>query len=217
MRPLAELPPRSSGDRTPGALRAEDLDAFGTILDAVGGGPVLVTGAGECPAVVSAGLASAAAALGTRTALLECDLASPSLAAALGLSQAPGLAEYIRHEAEAPQILQPLMVAGPASAKATGPLVCVVAGRPPSWLTENPIDSEEFRHAVSSLRDAYQLVVLHGPLLRDESGALPTIAGEADSMIACVDAQFAAGMSNRRLNKGLRRLPARNAGVVICN
>jgi MinD-like ATPase involved in chromosome partitioning or flagellar assembly len=217
VKPLAELPPRPQQALSPGTLRSEDLDAFGAILTEVGPGPVLVTGTGECPRVVSAGLASAAAALGTRTALLECDLAAPSLAAALGLAPAPGLAEYLRHEAEAPQILQPLMLAGPASAKATGPLVCVVAGEPPASAASNPIDDDDFRHAVARLRDGYQLVVLQGPTLRDESGALPTIADEADSLVACVDESLASGISARRLRKGLRRLPARNAGVVVCN
>jgi Mrp family chromosome partitioning ATPase len=217
VRPLAELPPRPQGALRPGTLRSEDLDAFGTILTEVGAGPVLITGAGGWPRTVSAGLASAAAALGTRTALLECDLAAPSLAAELGLAAAPGLAEYLRHEAEAPQILQPLMLAGPASARATGPLVCVVAGEPSASATPNPIDDDDFRHAVARLRDGYQLVILHGPTLGDESGALPTIAAEADSLVACVDESLASGLSARRLRKRLRALPARNAGVVVCN
>ena len=136
---------------------------------------MLVTGGGEGPLVVSIGIASAAAAAGTRTALVECDLARPALADALGLNPAPGLHEYLRRDAEAPDILQPLVLAGPASANASGPLVCVVGGEPgPDGAT--PIAGPDFRHAVSKLRRAYDLVVLHGPPLGDISGALPAAA-----------------------------------------
>ena len=66
---------------------------------------------------------------GRRTVLVECDLARPRLAADLGLAPGPGLHEYLRWEAEAAEILQPLVLAGPAAAGAGEPLVCIAAGR----------------------------------------------------------------------------------------
>ena len=49
-----------------------------------------------------------------------------------------------------------------------------------------PIDSADFRHAVAKLRSGYDLVVLHGPPLGDESGALQAAASEAELVLACV-------------------------------
>ena len=65
------LLPRRAGR---GTLRRRDLEVFGAILADHGRGALLVTGAGDGPLALSTGLASAAAARGTRTALLECDL-----------------------------------------------------------------------------------------------------------------------------------------------
>ncbi|HEY5976747.1 MAG TPA: hypothetical protein VIT85_02730 [Solirubrobacterales bacterium] len=213
MKPLAEIAARGGSELGSGALRSEDLEAFSTISAEVGSGPLLVTGSGDAPLAVATGLAAAAAAAGTRTALLECDLVDPVLAPALGLAAAPGLQEYLRLEAEAPELLQPLVLAGPASGKAVEPLVCIVAGAVDGAAPVS-VDSEHFRHAVAKLRDGYELVVLLGPPLGDQSGALATIAAEADSTLACVGSELARGRSGRRLAKGMRRLPARSAGIV---
>ena len=62
------------------------------------------------------------------------------------------------------------MLAGPASAGASGPLICVVAGEPDE--EPEPVPLEGLRHALAKLRHAYELVVLHGPPLGDESGTL---------------------------------------------
>jgi len=213
VRPLATIAPRGEDEPDSGTLRRDDLEAFSKISAEVGAGPVLVTGAGPGRLALATGLAAASAAAGARTALLECDLAEPSLAGALGLEPAPGLQEYIRLEAEAPELLQPLVLGGPATGKAIEPLVCIVAGEP-GGESPAPTDSEHFRHAVGRLRSAYQLLVLLGPPLGDESGSLVRVAAAADSTVACVDASLADGRSGRKLAKGLRKLPTRNAGVV---
>ncbi len=215
MKPLAELAARAPNEGRSGALRRADLDAFATILGEVGGGAVLVTGAGEGPRAASMGLASAATARGTHTVLVDCDLAEPSLAGALGLAEEPGLHEYLRAQAKAPEILQSLVLAGPAAAKATSPLVCVSAGAPAEDGAV-PVDSEHFRHAVSKLRSGYELVVLHGPPLGDRSGALRAIAEQSDSVLACVGRGLASGRAGRKLKRSLRDLPAaRTAGIVV--
>jgi Mrp family chromosome partitioning ATPase len=213
VKPLAEIAPRPEDELGRGALRSEDLEALSAISGAAGSGPLLVTGAGEGPLAVATGLAAASAASGTRTVLVECDFADPVLAVTLGLAPAPGLHEYQRVEAEAPQLLQSLVLAGPASGEATEPLVCIVAGE---GTVEGPAspDSEHFRHAVSKLRSGYESVILLGPPLGDESGSLATIAAAADSVVTCVGPALLGGRSGRRLAKSLRRLPARNAGVV---
>jgi MinD-like ATPase involved in chromosome partitioning or flagellar assembly len=94
--------------------------------------------------------------------LLECELVEPGLAEALGLATAPGLHEYLRGIADSGEILKPVALAGPGSAGASEPLVCVVAGRPASDGAVL-LDSERFRHAVTGLSDAYELLVIDGP------------------------------------------------------
>jgi Mrp family chromosome partitioning ATPase len=211
---LAEIPARSPGAVRAGTLRGPDIDVFGELLGKLRGS-VLVTGtAEEGVLALSTGLASVAASQGIRTALLECDFEVPVLAGALGLSSVPGLHEYLLEEAEAPEILQPLVLAGPAAAKANGPLICVVAGEPapdPAAL----VGSEGFRHAAERLRHAYELVVVHGPPLDGKGTALESVAGEADTVLACVDRERASGRSGRALKKALRRLPAQTAGTVL--
>jgi Mrp family chromosome partitioning ATPase len=208
---IAEIRARSSGDPRAGSLGRRDLESFARILDAHGRGVLLVTGAGDGPLSLSTGLAAASAARGTRTALLECDLASPALAGALGLEEGPGLGEYIRGETESRRILQSLVLAGPASAGATAPLICIVAGAPDD---AGPLDAGAFRHALEKLRHAYELVVVQGPPLADESGILREAATSADGVLACVGPQLLAGRSGRKLGKVLKRLPASLAGVV---
>ncbi len=185
MKVLAEIPPRSSPDLRPGTLRRSDLEAFGGLLEELRGTrAVLMTGTGPSRREVAAGLAAAAAAAGTRTALLECDLVDPGLADALGLAHAPGLHEYLRGTVEAEDILRPVILAGPGSAEATEPLVCVVAGRPSA---EGPrlFASDAFARALAGLRATYDLVVIDGPPLRDEH-SLRAVLAQADSTIACV-------------------------------
>ena len=130
------------------------------------------------------GLAEAATADGRRVALLECDLASPGLAGSLGLSTTPGLHEYLRGEAEAAQILQPLVLAGPASGRATEPLACIVAGKPepePAAL----LDSDRCIHATGKLRRAYDLLVIDGPPAGADTGPLRALADQVDATIVC--------------------------------
>lgn len=185
MKVLAEIPPRSSPDLRPGTLRRADLDAFGGVLRELDGArAVLLTGVAGCRRETSAGLAAAAAAGGTRTALLECDLVEPGLAEALGLAGAPGLHEHLRGTATAEDVLKPVVLAGPGSAAATEPLVCVVAGRPSA---EGPrlFASGAFAQALAGLRAAYDLVVIDGPPLRDEQSLRPLLT-LVDSTIACL-------------------------------
>jgi Mrp family chromosome partitioning ATPase len=200
---LAQIPARSSPDLRTGTLRRSDLEAFDRLLEELRAARVvLMTGEGTSRRSTAAGLAAAAAAAGTRTALLECDLAEPALADALGLAAAPGLHEYLRGSADAKAILKPVVLAGPGSSSATEPLVCVVAGRP---TVDGPhlFAADAFGRALSGLRQAYDLVVIDGPGL-DQLDALTLAMTHADTTIAC----FARTESKRRL-------PVRVAGVVI--
>lgn len=214
MKVLAEIAaPSPSGVRA-GALRRRDHDAFDGLLSGLdGAGSVLVTGTAGAMQAGAIALAGTAAAAGTRTALLECELADPRLAGELGLAAAPGLHEYLRQEVDPSRILQPLALAGPGTERATEPLVCVVAGRPSA---DGPalLASAGLRQALGRLRSVYELVVVCGPSLRGEAGQLQGVAAQADAALACVGRSEARGRSARRLKRHLRELPTEVAGVI---
>ncbi len=180
---LAELPAGAGESVRPGALSRAELAPLDGLLKAMGDARVLLATGVEAKSALALGLATVAAAEGRRTALVECDLALPSLAPRVGLAPTPGLREYLSQEAEAPQVLQPLVLAGPASGRAVAPLTCVVAG----GQVEDGLpllDSEGFRHAVAKLRSAYDLLVLDGPSL-DEVPSLLAVSACADRTLAC--------------------------------
>ena len=204
MKVLGEIPALGPTDLRAGTLRRCDQEAFGGLLAELDGArTVLVTGDRVRKRMTAAGLAAAAAAGGTRTALLECDLAEPTLAEALGLATEPGLREHLRGEVDADRILQPVALAGPGSAAALEPLVCVVAGRPAA---EGPalLGSDAFSRATAGLRDAYELVVVEGPPAPTDDGSLEPLAARADATLVCV------GRSDR-----VRGLPVPVTGIVV--
>jgi hypothetical protein len=185
-----------------GALRRTELDAYSALTLALPGSRAVLT-TGPKRAGVALGLAAAATAQGRRVALLECDLASPALADLLGLSAHPGLHEYLLGEVNAAQILQSLVLAGPASGRATEPLACIVAGQP----EPEPVallDSDRCLDATSKLRRAYDLLVVNGPATGPSPGPLKALADQVDMTILCGE--------ERQIPK---RLPIPIGGVVL--
>jgi Mrp family chromosome partitioning ATPase len=200
---LAEVPARQGAPSPVGALDRERLAAFSRLAAALSGSrAVLATGPARSE--VALGLATAATVEGGRIALLEADLVAPTLAGQLGLSPVPGLHEYLLGEAEAPQVLQALVLAGPAAGRAIEPLACVVAGEP-GPASVPLLASERCRHAIARLRAAYDLIVIDGPGLDGDPVAVSDLAGMADVTIACG--------SQAEITK---RLPIPVAGLVIC-
>lgn len=180
-RVIAELAAAPRGKAAPGALSAAALEMLTALLAELGDARAVLSTGGDGKSALALGLATAAVAGGRRTALVECDLSTPSLAQRVGLEPAPGLREYLDGEAEARQILQPLVLAGPGSAAARAPLACIVAGRP-AGEGMALLDSEEFAHAIGKLRSAYELVVVDAPPLNDPS--LLAVAPFADRTLA---------------------------------
>ena len=125
---------------------------------------------------------------GTATALIECDVERPRIAADLGLSPTPGLHEYLRWEATPADIVQPLTLAGSASPPGVRPLACVCAGRP-ARDARTLLGLGSFHHMATKLRDAYELVVLLGPPLEGAGGALSSAAGEADCVLTALSSR----------------------------
>ncbi|MBS1888357.1 MAG: hypothetical protein JSU06_14340 [Actinobacteria bacterium] len=183
---LAEIGAPASADGRTWGLRRDDLEALRGLLERLDGRrAVLVTGE-EGPAVALAvALAGAAAAGGAATALVECDVERPRVAAALGLVPEPGLHEYLRWEATPADVVQPLALAGSASSPEAGALACVCAGRA-AGDARALLGLGSFRHMAAKLRRAYDLLILLGPPLEGASGALGSAAAEADCTLAAL-------------------------------
>jgi Mrp family chromosome partitioning ATPase len=212
---LAEISGPLAGAEGAWSLRGQDFERLAAVRERLDGQrAVLVTGADEPSRLLAAALAGVAASAGRSTALLDCDLAQPRLAADLGLAQTPGLHEYLRWEAAPAEILQPLMLAGPASAAAAEPLVCISAGRganDPRTL----LGLQSFRHMAAKLRGAYELLVIAGPSLASGEDSLPALAAEADALLAAVAPGQDSGRGGRDLRAALGRLPVEPLGAVV--
>ena len=181
---LAEIPASRSDSTRPGALGRDQLQAYAELATKLAKtGSVFTTGPAK--GEVALGLAAAATAEGRRVALLECDLAAPALAGRLGLASSPGTARVpARARPSASEILQPLVLAGPASGRATEPLACIVAGEP----EPEPVallDSERCDHAIERLRRAYDLLVIDGPPLSEDADSLRALTEHTAVTIAC--------------------------------
>jgi len=213
---LAEIgAPASSNGRAWG-LRRADFEALRSVLGEVGERRVvLVTGEEASAPTLAVALAGVGAAAGTATALIECDVEHPRLAADLGLSPTPGLHEYLRWEATPGDIVQPLTLAGSASPPGVRPLACVCAGRP-ARDARPLLGLGSFHHMATNLRDAYELVVLLGPPLEGAGGALSSAAAEADCVLTALSSH-----PDRRAAKAnadaLSWLGASALGAVVVN
>lgn len=211
---LAEISGPVAGAEGAWSLRGQDFERLATVRERLGAHrTVLVTGADEPARVLAAALAGATAAVGRRTALLDCDLAQPRLAADLGLAQTPGLHEYLRWEATPPEILQPLVLAGPASAGAAEPLVCISAGRGASD-PRTLLGLQSFRHMATKLSGAYELVILAGPAIEDGEDSLPALAAQADALLLALSGR-PSGREARKLRDAVRKLAVDPLGVVV--
>ncbi len=180
---VAEVPAPNGASARLGALGRAELDAYGALAGGLrGANAVLATGPAKSQ--VALGLAASSLAEGRRVALLECDLAAPALAGTLGLAPTPGLHEYLSDSVEAAEILQPLVLAGPASGRAAEPLACIVAGETLS----DPVsllDSERCDQAIEKLRRAYDLLVIDGPALEEDADALHALAEHSSATLVC--------------------------------
>ena len=225
---LAEISVPAPADARGGAggaaaIRREDFEAFAALpaalAERLGHEPcaLMVTGEGAGKRTAAIGLAAAAAVAGRRVALLECDLFAPALASSLGLESAPGLSEYLRHEAEARDILQAIDLAGPAAETDSGaaPRLAVVVGGSRVADGADPLAAPDFAHAVAKLRSAYELLVVDGPPVTRGTVSLSRAAAGLDATIVCVNRSRTSGRSARDLESVLAGLAPPVAGAVL--
>jgi len=202
-----------AGDRA-WALRRSDFASLTGLLPRLAERRVVtVAGEGEAATVAALSAAAAASASGRRTILVDCDLGHPRLAAHVGLAVAPGLHEYLRWEAEPQAILQPVVLAGAATAGAADPLVCVCGGRPASK-AETLLGLQSFAHMVEKLRAAYELTLLVAPPVASEPAAAEAVATAADAVLAALTGDEASGRSGRPLRAAIRSLPVPALGAI---
>lgn len=210
---LAEIAGPAEGSRA-WSLRREDFTSLEKALPRLAEQRVvLVSGEGEAAPVTAIALAAAAASADRRTILVECDLAQPRLAAQVGLAAAPGLHEYLRWEAEPQDVLQPVVLGGPAASSLTEPLVCICAGRP-ATKAETLLGLQSFAHMVTKLRTAYELVVLSGASIAEEPGSCALAARQADAVVAGLSASAATGRDGRGVRAAINRLPIPALGAI---
>lgn len=192
------------------SLRRSDFEELEGVLSRLAAvRVVLVSGEGEAPLPAAIALAAAAAAGGRRTILVECDLARPRLAAQIGLAAAPGVHEYLRWEAEPTDVLQPVVLAGPAADGAGEPLVCICGGRPASK-TETLLGLQSFAHMIEKLRGVYELVVIVVPSVTAEPDACAAAARQADAVLAALPS----GGGDKTLRSAVRRLEIPALGAI---
>jgi Mrp family chromosome partitioning ATPase len=207
---LAEIAGPPEGTRA-WSLRRSDYEGLeGALSRLAAARVVLVSGEGEAPLPAAIALGAASAAAGRRTILLECDLARPRLAAQIGLVAAPGVHEYLRWEAGPADVLQPVMLAGPAAGGAGEPLVCICGGRPASK-TETLLGLQSFAHLVEKLRGAYELVVVVGPPAVTEPDACSIAARQADAVLAALPS----GHGDKPLRSAIKRLEIPVLGAIV--
>lgn len=212
---LADISGPVPGESRAWALRREDFEQLAVLDDRlVGHSAVLVSGWGDHGRELAIAVAATACSAGRRTVLLECDLARPRLAAELGLSQSPGLHEYLRWKASPAEVLQPLSLAGSAASGASEPLVCISAGRQAA----DPVTLfglGSFSHMTAKLRGAYELVVLSGPDLGTERASLEALAPHADCVLAAISSAQRGGRDGRAVRNALSALPTAALGTVV--
>jgi Mrp family chromosome partitioning ATPase len=210
---LARIGGPAEGSRA-WSLRRQDFTSLEKVLPRLAERRVvLVSGEGEAAPIAAIALAAAASSAGRRTVLVECDLGQPRLAAQVGLAAAPGLHEYLRWEAEPQDVLQPVVLGGPAATGLTEPLVCVCAGRP-ATKAETLLGLQSFGHMVGKLRRAYELVILLGAAVVEEPGPCGAAARQADAVLAGLPAAAASGRGGGALRAAINRLPAPALGAI---
>lgn len=219
----------STGGVTPTPADLESFRVLRTNLaffDPQGPGRSVLVTSGlpeEGKTTVAAALASAAAAAGQRTLLVDGDLRRPALASRLGIKESPGLSEYLLGRATPHDILQTHTITlrqdgvprrgGRASSPNTATLVCIAAGQLPDQPAEL-LASERCKDFLEKIAKAYDLVVIDSSPLLSSVDPLELVP-YVDAVMVCVRLSRSTRDEARAVKAALGRLPKRPTGVVI--
>jgi succinoglycan biosynthesis transport protein ExoP len=177
---------------------------------------VLVTSAEprEGKTTIAWNLACAASSPGSRVMLIEGDLRRPTLARNLGAGDAQGLTEFLEGEASLAEVVREVAVASLDNGVDQARTVSLIlAGSPPA----NPLDlldSQRMRELLSTLSEAYDLVVIDTPPTTTTADAIPLISQVGGVIVVGRLAKSGYDSANE-LSELLTRLHAPTFGVVV--
>lgn len=179
----------------------------------------------EGKSTVAASLASAAAAAGQQTLLVEADLRRPVLAKRMDVNEGPGLADYLHGDASPKDILQTVELpsthrsangASEQETQAAGDrrtLVCITAGTLPSEPAEL-LASGRCQDFVSKVAKAYDLVVFDSSPMLSTADPLELMPNMA-SVLVCVRLAASTRDEMRAVGSAIGLLPERPVGIVV--
>ncbi len=210
------------------AMKAADFEAFRMLRMNLGflgsDGPlrtILITSGlpEEGKSTVSMSLAAASVIAGQRVLLVECDLRRLSFTKRLGISQKPGLTDYLLGEADPRDILQTIELSEPetfgkgSESRPVGSLVCIAGGRPVPGPAELLV-TDRFQRFVATVRKAYDLVILDGSPLLSVVDPLQLIP-HVDGVLICVRIDRTTREEARATKVALGHVPERPTGAVV--
>lgn len=184
---------------------------------------VLVTSAvaEEGKTTVAASLASGIALAGKLALLVDCDLRRPAIAERLGISDKPGLTDYLTGSAEPHDVLQTVPVQqaaegqnGASAGIHTQPLTCISAGSRHEQPAELLSDNDRFGTFLREASQAYDTVIIDtAPILpvADTLELLPQV----DCVLLCVRASVTTRDQLAAAREALGRFPDRPIGLII--
>lgn len=156
---------------------------------------------------IALGLARAATASGLRVALVEAELAAPTLAARVGAESEPGLAELLEGVADGRSVRRD--VADPDTA--AEPLTLIPGGRPHA----NPaalLTDRRIGELLVDLRSEHDLVLVDGPRIGPGAEVVPIAAAVSGIVLATSDG---ASVDEAELvGDELARMPVPLLGIV---
>lgn len=147
----------------------------------------------------------------SKAVLIEADMRAPQLTRRLSLRPGVGLAEYLSHQADIADIMQPLPRIAPGSNQ--GIVEVIPAGATPP----NPLvllESSRWTELVAELRKTYDLIVIDVPPLALVPDAI-AVARDTDGVLVVVSMRHARRDAIQRMLEELRNIHAHPIGVVI--
>ncbi len=160
-------------------------------------------------------LASAAAAAGSRVALIEADLRHPTLARRLGLPLDTGLSQVLAGQAsDLHDVAHRVPVVGRRRGDADYRTMDVLVAGP---IPPNPtdlIESERMRDVIRSAEAGYDLVVIDTPPTSVVSDAIPLVKEVSGVIVVCRLGKTSRESASH-LRQQLENLEANTLGIVI--
>lgn len=137
----------------------------------------------EGKSLTAVNLAFAMSQLNKKVLLVDCDMRRPTLAEKLGILKQPGLSSYLTRQCHLDDIVQSCNVKGNENV-----FHVISAGQNPPNPTEL-LSSERMKKALSTMREAYDYVILDLPPVGEVSDAM-AVAKEADGLLIIVRQNF---------------------------